>query len=586
FDFAGQDHYKPLHQFFYSNRSLYVLVTRNGDESNDFDFWLDTAQLFGGGSPVLVVNNLFGDVPSQFNRSKFERFDDIIKESLSVNLETMNGWANVQKSIEHWAEWLPHVQEFIPKSWANVRRALLSRRVENILSVEEYFKICALPENGGMDEERALHCSEYLHDIGICLHYQKNDLLNRLVIVKNEWATEAVYRVIDDEQIGNTVNCGRFNWDDLRRIWTGDYAKHRPELLEMMKIFRLCYPLPDGQAFIAPQRLPITPPEGYVWKPDNDLQLYVEYEFMPPGLLSRLIVQCHPIIAQERSLVWRDGAVLHWHKAEAEITLFKREGRQTISIRAQGEERRELLTFVDRQLDILHGDTKGIRLEKKIPCICSKCAGRPKPWFFNLSILENRKANHRPTIECEVSFEPVSIEQLLGNIFAQVVSETLTKSQALTTMSAPVKIFISYSHQDEDLKKEFQTRLAKMKRDGKITYWQDRELLPGAAFSKEIAEKLAEAQIVCLLISPDFMASEYCFSIEMEQALRKYEAGNGRIVPIILRPTDDWTGCELGQFNAVPTDGKPITSQDKDTAWADVTGKIRRLVESILEKRI
>lgn len=86
-ELGGQDHFKPLHQFFYSKNTLYVLVSRNGDATvNDFDYWLDTAQLFGQSSPVLLVHNLFGDVRSRFNRQKYARFDETIKECLDVNL--------------------------------------------------------------------------------------------------------------------------------------------------------------------------------------------------------------------------------------------------------------------------------------------------------------------------------------------------------------------------------------------------------------------------------------------------------------------------------------------------------------------
>lgn len=119
FDFGGQDHYKPLHQFFYSKNTLYVLVSKNGDATvNDFDYWLDTAQLFGQNSPVLLVHNLFGDVRSAFNRSKYARFEETIKECLDVNLADFEDkrWAEVQSRIEYFASRLPHVQEEIPKS--------------------------------------------------------------------------------------------------------------------------------------------------------------------------------------------------------------------------------------------------------------------------------------------------------------------------------------------------------------------------------------------------------------------------------------------------------------------------------------
>lgn len=581
FDFGGQDHYKPLHQFFYSRRALYVLVTKNGDESNDFDFWFDTAQLFGDGSPVLVVNNLFGDVPSQFNRGKFSRFEAILKDPVDTNLLTTSGWPEAKKRIEQLAEALPHVQQFIPKTWANVRRALQALRADNVLSLSEFLRICAKPENGAMNKERALRCSQYLHDIGICLHYQDDETLRKQVIVKNEWATDAVYRVIDDPAIAKEQ--GLFNWGDLRRIWAGnDYEDLRPELLALMKRFRLCYELPGASGFIAPTLLPTKPPAGYAWHPDRDLQIFVEYDFMPSGLMSQLIVLLHAYIAEGKHLVWRDGVVLHWPNARAEATLAKRGGKQTIGIRANGAERRELLTFIDRQLETLHlSFGRGLKVERKIPCNCSKCLNSETPLFFDLSRVEKRRKDGRPDIECDESYEQVPIEALLGSVFSQEKTAPLPMEPA-ARKPGPARLFVSYAHEDEPFKEAFKTALSVLTKTGKLKIWDDRQLLAGAVFEAEIFEKLHEADIICLLISPDFIQSDFCFSNEMEAALKRLEAGNGRVVPVHIRPVEGWDTLPVGALNAANKDGQPVSlASDKDSAWAAVVGKIRQLVETI-----
>jgi internalin A len=577
FDFGGQDHYKPLHQFFYSKNTLYVLVSKNGDVAvNDFDFWLDTAQLFGQRSPVLLVHNLFGDVRSSFNRSKYERFEDTIKDCLDVNLADFEDhrWPEVQSRIEYFASRLPHVHEEIPKSWANVRRALLARRDEQVLHLEDYFALCALEENGAMDQARALRCSEYLHDIGVILHYQDDADLREYVIVRNEWATDAAYRVIDDGEIEKRN--GYFSRQkDLPRIWhQPEYSKMRLQLLQLMRRFRLCYPLKAEDEYIAPQLLPVSPPEGYEWIPDQDLVVYVEYDFLPPGLMSQLIVECYLLIAGERRLVWRDGAVLELDNGEAraEILLQKRSGKQTIGIRAQGRKRRDLMTIVDTKLEELHkpfGD--GLKADKKIPCICTHCAKTDDKWYFNLSELEKRQRAGRDTKECENSFEAVSINALLGNVFSEEVRQRGGKTAA--------RVFFSYSKTDALYLQEFKKHLKTMERNGTIEPWDDTKIRPGEEWDEAIKRELGQAKVIFLLVSVDFLATNYIWEVELEEAMRRHVEREATVIPIKIRDCN-WGDTAFGKLQGLPRKNGIIGPNPvNDTIWTQVVKEIGELLK-------
>jgi internalin A len=577
FDFGGQDHYKPLHQFFYSKNTLYVLVSKNGDVAvNDFDFWLDTAQLFGQNSPVLLVHNLFGDVRSGFNRSKYERFEETIKDCLDVNLGDFEDtrWPEVQSRIEYFASRLPHVHEEIPKSWANVRRTLLARRDEQVLDLEEYLALCALDENGEMDKARALRCSEYLHDIGVILHYQDDADLREYVIVRNEWATDAAYRVIDDAEIEKRN--GHFSrQDDLPRIWhQAEYRKMRPQLLQLMRRFRLCYPLKTDGEYIAPQLLPVSPPAGYAWAPDQDLVVYVEYDFMPPGLMSQLIVECYLLIAEERRLVWRDGAVLELGggEARAEILLQKRSGKQTIAIRAQGRKRRDLMTVVDARMEELHKPFgNGLKVEKKIPCICARCTKTDDKWFFNLSELENRLRAGIKTKDCELSYEAVSIDALLGNVFSKEVRQSGGKAAA--------RVFFSYSKADALYLDEFKKYLKVMERNGDIEPWDDTKIRPGEEWDEAIKRELRQADMIFLLVSVDFLATDYIWDIEIKEAMRRHENGEAAVIPIKIRDCD-WGETSFADLQGLPRkDGIIGPNPVNDAMWTQVVKEIGALLK-------
>ncbi|WP_173920613.1 toll/interleukin-1 receptor domain-containing protein [Pseudidiomarina piscicola] len=141
------------------------------------------------------------------------------------------------------------------------------------------------------------------------------------------------------------------------------------------------------------------------------------------------------------------------------------------------------------------------------------------------------------------------------------------------------KVFMSYSHKDEELRNELGSHLAALRRQGLISDWYDREILPGEVLDEKISDKLLEADIVVLLVSADFIASNYCYEREMSVALQRHKDNEAVVIPIILRDVD-WHSTPLGKLNALPTDGKPVMMHgNQDAAFADVARGIRRLVE-------
>jgi hypothetical protein len=123
--------------------------------------------------------------------------------------------------------------------------------------------------------------------------------------------------------------------------------------------------------------------------------------------------------------------------------------------------------------------------------------------------------------------------------------------------------------------------LALLKREGLIASWHDRETIPGTTWRTEIDQHLRDANIILLLVSPDFIASDYCYSEEMYQAVRRHEQGTAIVVPIILRPVD-WTSSPLGKLQALPPDARPITtSSSRDTAFMQVAQGIRTVVKTM-----
>ncbi|MEM7248235.1 MAG: SUMF1/EgtB/PvdO family nonheme iron enzyme [Acidobacteriota bacterium] len=147
-------------------------------------------------------------------------------------------------------------------------------------------------------------------------------------------------------------------------------------------------------------------------------------------------------------------------------------------------------------------------------------------------------------------------------------------------MARPVRAFISYSHRDEGLREELEAHLALLRRTGMLEAWTDRKILPGDEWKGEIHDALEAAELVLLLVSADFVASDYCFDVEMGRALERHAAGEARVVPIIVRPCE-WHQSDIGKLQAVPQDGKPVTTwSNRDEAWLNVAQRLRGLLKS------
>lgn len=143
-----------------------------------------------------------------------------------------------------------------------------------------------------------------------------------------------------------------------------------------------------------------------------------------------------------------------------------------------------------------------------------------------------------------------------------------------------MRVFISYSHQDSEALGRLHTHLSMLRRDGSIDEWFDREILAGSDIDQDISDQLEHCALFLLLVSPDFLASPYCYEREMARALARHEAGEARVVPIIVEPCD-WRSTPLKHLKALPRDGLPISEwTNANNAYVDIVQELRRVVTS------
>jgi hypothetical protein len=158
------------------------------------------------------------------------------------------------------------------------------------------------------------------------------------------------------------------------------------------------------------------------------------------------------------------------------------------------------------------------------------------------------------------------------------LGETSPTVTAKDADSSSLNVFVSYSHQDEKIRDELGKHLKILERTGAITSWHDRQIEVGTEWNAQIHQRLDSAQIILLLISPDFMASDYC-NLELKWAMERHEQGNVRVVPIILRPVH-WKPAQFEKLQILPQDGKPITTwANQDEAFLNIVKAIDDMIE-------
>jgi internalin A len=146
-----------------------------------------------------------------------------------------------------------------------------------------------------------------------------------------------------------------------------------------------------------------------------------------------------------------------------------------------------------------------------------------------------------------------------------------------------IRVFISYAYEDQRLRERLEAHLALLQQQGLITMWHDRKIIAGTEWASEIDAQLHTAQIILLLVSAAFLASEYCNGIEMARILKRHESGQARVIPVILRPVD-WRIAPLNKLQALPTGAEPVTGRrwrNIDEAFADVSRGIREVVQAL-----
>lgn len=123
-----------------------------------------------------------------------------------------------------------------------------------------------------------------------------------------------------------------------------------------------------------------------------------------------------------------------------------------------------------------------------------------------------------------------------------------------------IEVVFCYARKDQEFLLELKEHLSLLQREKRITLWADIDIDAGLEWDREIRHHLDTAQMILLLISPSFIASDYCYGVEMQRAMERHERGETRVIPIIVRPVAGWQSAPFAKLQVLPKNAKPIST--------------------------
>ena len=461
-DFGGQDVYYPVHRFFLTENSVFVLLASTRQTHHNFDYWIPTIYQFGGKSPIIL-----GQTCHEGNKVSWNdlgvyvgnpNFNIIKTQSIpyyDINLLNNNeGLEKIRETIVSQITNLPHYGKGVPKSWIPVRNVLAKEsKIAACISFEKFQEICTTSNPESFAKLTDIKdCCQFLHDIGVVLWYSKNEELKNWVILQPEWAMNAVYKIIDDGEIQKRR--GNILYNDFIRLWKDvSYEDKHPTLKKMLEIFKIAFPKKHKQLeYIIPARL-LSMPNSKKW-PDIEpcLRLEYKYEFMPRGMVNQVSAELSRYIVSDKE-VWNNAVNFTLEDSEAYCQVEEDFYNRKIIIRAKGQDARGLCILVMDALKNITEGYKGVKPEIYAPCTCSTCKTGNKPTTFLYdNLLKWSAKRNNATVTCNESNESLRIEELLRNV-GLPNPETNRRKQ---TKNKTIKIFLASSSELKDDREKFE----------------------------------------------------------------------------------------------------------------------------------
>jgi internalin A len=600
-DFGGQEILHSTHQFFLTERSLYLLVLepRTGLAQRDAEYWLKLIETQGSGSPVVVVMNWSHGRRWRVDEVKLRRKFPFIVDFVSTDAFHGEGIKELQRCLGQTVKqrmedvWLP-----FPNRWRAIKDAVANMR-DNFLTYKQYSDVCV--RFGENEPAAQSDLARILHALGLALYFGKDPRLYDTRVLNPGWVTGGVYAVIRSPSVA--ANNGQLAPSDMPQV-LGEAerrkvvkARHYPKeshrfILELMRAFQLCYAseeesIPkvganEGEMkpvrYLVPELLPEFEPEMKEPWEDSPIRLRYRYEVLPPALLPRFIVRTHAF--SDGAPHWRHGVVLR--HAEAQALIRAESDQSELHVFALGgneETRRVLVTIVRRELESLHSEMKMQPIEEL------ELTGEGKQW---IGVRALREVEHpdKPTQKLPIQPEGTADVNVSRELDKLMPAEARAIDRDPSIAPVPVRVFVSYAHDDERQLKRLDALLDVLEQQHGLTSWRDKRLIAGDEWGQEIRSRLEDMDIFLFIASATSLVRPYIRDPELKRAKERRAAGEIEIIVVKLEPC----GCDddafLGKLQRLGPRSKSIAeTSPRSVAWELVRKDLQPVIQRVRKKK-
>lgn len=590
-DFGGQEILHSTHQFFLTERSLYLLVLepRTGLAARDAEYWLKLIETQGNGSPTIVVLNYSHPRRWRVDEVKLRRKYPFIVDFISTDALHGDGIEELRQAISNTVQekmrdvWLP-----FPKHWREVKDAVAGMR-ENFLTYKKYTALC--DKLGEKRPDAQADLAGILHALGLALYFGKDPRLHDTRVLNPSWVTGGVYAVIRAPSVAERD--GQLAVADMPRVLkeaerenvikTKDYPRETHGfILELMRAFQLCYASEEEQGrpvrYLVPELLPeFEPAMPEPWD-DAPVRLRYRYDVLPPGLLPRFVVRTHAL--SEGAPHWRHGVVLR--HADAQALIREETDRNEIHVFVLGgdeETRRVLVAMVRRELETLHAEMR-MRPTEEL-----ELTGAGERWIDVKALREVEQPN-RPKQKLPVQPEGTAEVNVTRELDKLLPAEARAIDRAPNTAPAPVRLFVCYAHEDERQLKRLDLILDILEQQHGLAPWRDVRLIAGEEWDEEIQQRLEAMDIFLFVASQTSLVRPYIKDTELRRARERRDKGEVEIVTVKLEPSAIDEDPYLGKLQRLAPKYKSVAeASPRSLAWEEVRKDLLPVIRRVREKK-
>jgi internalin A len=572
-DFAGQVIAHSTHQFFFSARSMYVLVLtgREDLQREDAEKWLRLIRAFGSEegktSQVLVVLNKWDTDPVRLDREALREKYPFIAGFVETDCASGRGIPELKAKLAELIGNDRDVREATGAAYFTVKEALRKRwhdEETNYLDYPAFEAVCAAQGVSEPDRQRAMAVN--LHRLGLALNYGDDPRLRDTTVLNPHWVTDGIYLLL--RKAPNTR--AELTLQSACNTLPEEQQKRVMFLIRLMQKYDLAFPLrEDEETWLVPQALADSQPVlGPEWQ-DDATRLRWTYAALPEGLLPRFITRTHTL--SEGQSRWLNGAILALGDARAVVRADAPDRRITATVIGPDPARQQLAGTIQAEMRDLNNEIRGLDPVEEL-----QMQTDPEVW---LPVRALEKLEKKGRADMEVMTRDGSVEV---NVTAE--NNRLTTQDARTDVWKP-RVFISYSHQDDAAKDKLVLKLKVLQTAGLVDFWVDRDLAAGEEWNAGIREELEKMDVLVLLVSDHSLVSDYTNRVEIKRALERKREGTAELVPVILQRCQWKAGGLLNHLNALPEDGRPIKDhRPHSDGWYEVSEGLLRLFTKLKDQ--